>query len=77
VNNVFEAINGKRIKKLEMSSLKKNSEEYDPFLIEKIGDIMKTTNSDFTSKNTLTWITENFIKCYDESERHWLKYLSQ
>lgn len=77
INTVFNIINENRIKKIDMSALKTHTEEYDPFLIEKFNEFLKTTSPNLTHKSTCKWISEYFIKCYETSERNWLKYLSQ
>lgn len=70
-------INDNRIKKIDPSVFQIHTEEYDPFLIEKISEM--TTDSKISTKEGeyLDWVADNFMKSYDESEKNWLKYFSQ
>lgn len=77
MRKILEDVNRKKMKKIESNAFKKNSEEYDPFLIEKIANLMKDLNFNVVNKAVMSWIADTYIKCYDESERHWVKYLSQ
>ena len=67
INTILNQINDNRVKKIEISVLKTHSEEYDPFLLEKLNEILKINSSDFTHKLVIKWISEGFVKYYEES----------
>ena len=77
VNDIINQINATKLKKIDSQSLQIHSEEYDPFLVEKFTQLFQTSKPNFNNKKTIKWISENFIKTYEEAEHHWLKFLSQ
>lgn len=62
ISQILNEINSKRMKKLECSSLKTHSEEYDPFLVEQLLTFLKPYSLRLTNKKSITWIAVAFIK---------------
>jgi len=64
MNIIFDILNENRIKKIDISVLKTHPDEYDPFLIEKAHDFLKSNNPNLTNKQNCKWISEQVSKFY-------------
>ena len=58
ITKAVEKINSNRLKKLDLKCLQTNTEEYDPFLVEKLAQLFETNHPNFTNKKTVKWISD-------------------
>ena len=46
-------------------------------MVEKFREMFGGTEPELGSRGVVRWVADNFIKCHEEAEYHWLKFLSQ